>query len=121
MSVWYIGPADAEPEITKRFNKEFWEAFKATYPNITVEAQSIVYNDLLDKLRTSLLGNAGPMVVRLQVLDGVEFAAKSYLEPLKPEDVGYTAAEFWPAAMKLVTYDGATYGISTNNETMGFI
>ena len=121
VSVWYTGPADAEPEITKKFDKEFWEAFKATYPNITVEAQSIVYNDLLDKLRTSLLGNAGPMVVRLQILGGVEFAAKGYLQPLKPEDVGYTPAEFWPGAMKSVTYDGATYGIPTNNETMGFI
>ena len=36
VSVWYTGPADAEPEITKKFDKEFWEAFKATYPNITV-------------------------------------------------------------------------------------
>ena len=121
VSVWYTGPSDAEPEITKKFDKEFWEAFKATYPNITVDAQSIVYNDLLDKLRTSLLGNAGPMVVRLQILGGVEFAAKGYLEPLKPEDVGYTTAEFWPGALKSVTYDGATYGIPTNNETMGFI
>ncbi len=121
VSVWYTGPADAEPEITKKFDKEFWAAFQATYPNIKLEAQSIVYNDLLDKLRTSLLGNAGPMVVRLQILGGVEFAAKGYLEPLKPEDVGYTTAEFWPGALKSVTYDGATYGIPTNNETMGFI
>ena len=29
-----------------------------------------------------------PMAVRLQILGGVEFAAKGYLEELKPEDVG---------------------------------
>lgn len=121
VSVWYTGPSEAEPEITKKFDKEFWEAFKAAYPNIAVESQSIVYNDLLDKLRTSLLGSAGPMVVRLQILGGVEFAAKGYLEPLKPEDVGYTTDQFWPGALKSVTYDGATYGIPTNNETMAFI
>lgn len=121
VTVWYTGPADSEPEITKKFDKEFWEAFKVAYPNIAVESQNIVYNDLLDKLRTSLLGNAGPMVVRLQILGGVEFAAKGYLEPLKPEDVGYTTSEFWPGALKSVTHDGATYGIPTNNETMAFI
>jgi multiple sugar transport system substrate-binding protein len=121
VSIWYTGPSDGEPEIVHRIDKEFWEAFKATYPNIQVDMQSIVYNELLDKLRTSLLGNAGPMVVRLQILGGVEFGAKGYLEELKPEDVGYATADFWPGALKSVTYDGKGYGIPTNNETMAFI
>jgi multiple sugar transport system substrate-binding protein len=121
VSIWYTGPAEADPEISHTVDKEFWEAFKATYPNITVEAQNIVYNELLDKLRTALLGNAGPMVVRLQILGGVEFGAKGYLEELTPEDVGYTSADFWPGALKSVTYDGKTYGVPTNNETMAFI
>jgi multiple sugar transport system substrate-binding protein len=121
VSIWYTGPAEADPEISHRVDREFWEAFQATYPNITVEAQNIVYNELLDKLRTALLGNAGPMVVRLQILGGVEFGAKGYMEELAPEDVGYSTADFWPGAMKSVTYDGKTYGVPTNNETMAFI
>ncbi len=40
---------------------------------------------------------------RLQILGGVEFAAKGYLEELKPEDVGYATADFWPGALKSVT------------------
>ena len=83
--------------------------------------QNIDYNQLLDKLRTATLGNAAPMVVRLQILGGVEFAAKGYFQELKPEDVGYPTADFWPGAMKSVTYDGKPYGIPTNNETMAFI
>ncbi len=47
--------------------------------------------------------------------------AKNYLQELKPEDVGYATKDFWPGAMKSVTYGGATYGIPTNNETMAFI
>ena len=43
------------------------------------------------------------MVVRLQILGGVEFAAKGYFQELKPEDVGYPTADFWPGAMKSVT------------------
>jgi multiple sugar transport system substrate-binding protein len=61
------------------------------------------------------------MVVRLQILGGVEFAAKGYLNPLKPEDVGYSSNDFWPGALKSVTWEGTGYGIPTNNETMALI
>ena len=121
VSVWWTGPTDASPDIEKKINDDFWAAWKATYPNIQTDAQNINYNDLLDKLRTATLGNAGPMVVRLQILGGVEFGAKGYLNELKPEDVGYSSADFWPGALKSVTYDGKGYGIPTNNETMAFI
>ena len=121
VSYWYTGPFEADPQIAHDQDKAFWEAFKAAYPNIQADVQSITYNELLDKFRTALLGNAAPMVVRLQILGGVEFAAKGYLNPLKPEDVGYTTGDFWPGALKSVTWEGETYGIPTNNETMGFI
>ncbi len=121
VTVWWTGPNDASPDIDRKVHEEFWAAFKATYPNITVDAQNIDYNQLLDKLRTATLGNAAPMVVRLQILGGVEFASKGYFKELKPEDVGYPTADFWPGAMKSVMYDGVPYGIPTNNETMALI
>ena len=121
LSIWWTGPNDASPDIERKINDDFWAAWKATYPNIETDAQNIDYNVLLDKFRTALLGNAGPMVIRLQILGGVEFGAKNYLQELKPEDVGYATADFWPGAIKSVTYGGATYGIPTNNETMAFI
>jgi len=121
VSYWYTGPFEADPQIAHDQDKAFWEAFKVAYPNITTDVQSITYNELLDKFRTSLLGNSAPAMIRLQILGGVEFAAKGYLQPLKPEDVGLTTADFWPGALKSVTYEGVTYGLPTNNETMGFI
>ena len=95
--------------------------FPPTYPNIEVDAQNIGYNDLLNKLRTAALGNAAPMVARLPILWGAEFASKGQLSQLKPEDVGYSTSDFWPGAMKSVTLNGKTWGIPTNNETMAFI
>ena len=121
VSYWYTGPFEADPLISHEMDAAFWEAFAETYPNIETDVQSITYNELLDKFRTSLLGNAAPMVVRLQILGGVEFAARGYLQPLAPEDIGYTSADFWPGALKSVTWDGTGYGIPTNNETMAFI
>ena len=97
VSYWYTGPFEADPKIAHEQDAAFWTAFKEAYPNIETDVQSITYNELLDKFRTALLGNAAPMIVRLQILGGVEFAAKGYLNPLKPEDVGYASADFWPA------------------------
>ncbi len=121
LTLWYQGVFEGDPDILRENYKEFFETFRKTYPNIDLQEQGITYNDLLDKFRTALLGNAAPMVVRLQILGGTEFAAKGYLQPLKPEDVGYSSEDFWPGAMKAVTWDGVTYGIPTNNETMAFI
>jgi multiple sugar transport system substrate-binding protein len=121
LTFWYQGVFEGDPQIMRDNYSDFFKAFRATYPNIVLEEQGITYNELLDKFRTALLGNAAPMAIRLQILGGTEFAAKGYLEPLKPEDVGYAADDFWPGAMKAVTWDGVTYGIPTNNETMAFI
>lgn len=121
LTYWWTGPNEASPDIERQMDDEFWAAWKATYPNIETDAQNIDYNQLLDKLRTALLGNAGPMVLRLQILGGIEFSSKGYFQELKPEDVGYPTADFWPGAMKSVMYDGVPYGIPTNNETMAFI
>src|SRR3569832_1485495 len=121
VTLWYQGVFEGDPDILRQNYMDFFAAFPATYPNITLEDQGLTYNDLLDKFRTALLGNAAPMVARLQILGGTEFAAKGYLQPLKPEDVGYASDDFWPGAMKAVTWDGVTYGVPTNNETMAFI
>jgi multiple sugar transport system substrate-binding protein len=121
LTFWYQGIFEGDPQVMRDNYSDFFKAFRATYPNIVLEEQGITYNELLDKFRTALLGNAAPMAIRLQILGGTEFAAKGYLEPLKPEDVGYAAGDFWPGAMKAVTWEGVTYGIPTNNETMAFI
>jgi multiple sugar transport system substrate-binding protein len=88
LTFWYQGVFEGDPDLLRQYYKEFFEAFRATYPNIDLQEQALTYNDLLDKFRTALLGNAGPMVVRLQILGGVEFASKGYLQELSPEAVG---------------------------------
>src|SRR3569623_682824 len=121
VTLWYQGVFEGDPDILRQNYKDFFAAFRATYPNITLEDQGLTYNDLLDKFRTALLGNSAPMVARLQILGCTEFAAKGYLQPLNPEDVGYSTEDFWPGAKKAVTWEGVGYGIPTNNETLAFI
>ncbi len=121
VTYWHVGANEASPPLEKHYEKEFFKAFKETYPNITIETVSIGYNDIFNKLRTAALGNAAPMVARLMLLWGCEFAAKGQLVEFAPEDVGYDADDFWPGAMKSARWRGKTYGVPTNNETMGLI
>jgi multiple sugar transport system substrate-binding protein len=121
LTYWYVGPNQASTPLQHKLEADFWAAFAKTYPNITVEKQSIDYNDIPNKLRTAALGKAAPMVVRLMLLWGCEFAAKGYLQELSPEDVGYKSSDFWPRALRSANWKGKSYGIPTNNETMAFI
>lgn len=118
---WYVGPNEASPQLEHEMYAAFWKEWEETYPNIEVNAQSLGYNEMLNKLRTAALGNAAPDVARLPILWGSEFAAKGQLSELSPEDVGYSTENFWPGAMKSVSLNGKTWGIPTNNETMAFI
>ena len=76
LTFWYQGAFEGDPDLLRQYYKDFFVAFRKTYPNIDLQDQALTYNDLLDKFRTALAGNAGPMVVRLQILGGVEFASK---------------------------------------------
>ena len=121
LTYWYFGPNQASPDIEHKIDAEFWAAFAKTYPNIKVTKLSLDYNTMLDKLRTASLGKAAPMVARLPILWGSEFAAKGMLTPFAPGDVGFGDEEFWPGALKSVTWKGKKYGVPTNNETMALI
>ncbi|MGH2532613.1 MAG: extracellular solute-binding protein [Thermomicrobiales bacterium] len=121
VSYWYVGPNQASTELDRQIHDEFWAAFHATYPNIEVEQNNLDYNQMIDKVRTAALGGAAPAVARMPILWGVEFAAKGQLMEFAPEDVGYATEDFWPGAMKSVTWDGKVYGVPTNNETMALI
>jgi multiple sugar transport system substrate-binding protein len=121
LTYWYFGPTQASPQIEHELDAQFWAAFTKLYPNIKVTRQNLGYNEMLDKLRTAALGKAAPMVARLPILWGVEFAAKGQLLELGPKDVGYGDDEFWPGALKSVTWKGKRYGVPTNNETMALI
>lgn len=122
---WYTGPEATTPPKGVQLDKEFFEAWKATYPNIPLtvgdNVQNISYNELIDKLRTGVAGGAAPDVTRLQALGGIEHAAKGALKEIKLADFGYKEENFWSGALKSCIWDGKVYGVPTNNETMAFI
>jgi multiple sugar transport system substrate-binding protein len=121
VTLWYVGANEASDPITHEMERQFFEAFAKTYPNITIDKLNLNYNDISTKLRTAALGRAAPMVARLMLLWGGEYAAKGQLMELAPEDVGHDTSDFWPGAMKSCRWQGNTYGVPCRNETMALI
>src|SRR5229473_3871614 len=121
MSFWYVGPNQASPQIEVDLDAKLWDAWKQTYPGISMtmgeNIQNLDYNQMLDKLRTAAAGNAAPDVARLPILWGAEFAAKGQLAEIKLEEFGFKREDFWSGALKSVTWNGKIYGVPTNNET----
>ena len=118
---WNVGPNEASAQIDKDLYQEFLDTWALYYPNITLDNQNLGYNDMLDKIRTAAAGGAAPDVAKMPILWGVEFAARGDLSEVTLEEFGWTAEQFWPGALKSVTWDGKLYGVPTNNETMAFI
>jgi multiple sugar transport system substrate-binding protein len=99
----------------------FQEYIGLALPKIKIKWEYLSYADMLDKLRVAVRGGGGPNVAVLPILWGVEFAAGGFLRPLSPETIGLTAKNFWPKALNSNKWQGETYGLPTNNETMAFI
>src|SRR6185437_15169217 len=60
LTYWWNGTNQSSPDIDKKFEGEFFDAFAKTYPNIELEKQNLDYNQIFDKIRTAALGNAAP-------------------------------------------------------------
>jgi multiple sugar transport system substrate-binding protein len=118
---WNVGPNEASAQIDKDLYQEFLDTWALYYPSITLDNQNLPYDGMLDKIRTAGAGAAAPDVAKMPILWGVEFAARGDLSEVTLEEFGWTAENFWPGALKSVTWDGKLYGVPTNNETMAFI
>lgn len=95
LDYWYVGPNEASAEVDKTIDAEFWATWETLYPGIDLEVgdnvQNLNYNDMLDKVRTAAIGQAGPDVAKMPILWGVEFAAKEQLQEITLEEFGFTA------------------------------
>ncbi len=115
---WHV-PAETPIDIANLTS--FQEYVKLALPGVTINWEFLSYADMLDKLRVAVRGGGGPHLAVLPILWGVEFAAGGFLRELTPEMVGLTADNFWAKALNSNVWQGTTYGLPTNNETMAFI
>ncbi len=104
-----------------KYHQQWLANLKTTLPNVTFRDEYYSYNDMLDKLRVALRANQGPDTMVLTILWSPELALSGVLQEINLAEFGYKPENFWPGALKSLTYNGKLYGIPTNNETMAFI
>ena len=122
LSYWYFGPNQASPQIEHELDAQFWDAFGKLYPNITGhQAEPRLQRDARQAAhRRARQGGADGGATA----DPVGRRVRRQGPAARVQAGGVRlqrASEFWPGALKSVTWNGKTYGVPTNNETMALI
>jgi len=119
--LYWQTPYDDPTVLDSKYHDDWIVNLKKVLPNVNFKEEQYAYNDMLDKLRVSLRANQGPDAATIVIQWCPELAASGALTEINLADYGYKPENFWPGALKSVTWNGKLYGIPTNNETMAFI
>lgn len=89
---------------------QMYEAFHEEYPNITVEIETIGYDDYFTQMQTRVAGGTAPDCFELNIENFAAYANKGVLADLTGMDVsGYDAT-----ALQAFQVDGKQYGVPGN-------
>lgn len=98
-------------------------AFEKANPGITIDAVSVPYDDLHQKLVTAVAGDQLPDVVRADIIWVPELADLGVLEPLDTlmPDFDDIAAAVYPGPLATAEYDGHHYGLPLSTNTRVYL
>ena len=89
---------------------QMYEAFHEEYPNITVEIETIGYDDYFTQMQTRVAGGTAPDCFELNIENFAAYANKGVLADLTGMDVsGYDGT-----ALQAFQVDGKQYGVPGN-------
>ena len=101
---------------------EIISAFEEANPDATIEAVGFPYDELRQRLVTSMAGGSLPCLFRSDIIWVPEFAARGILAPLDQEmpDFQEYADSMYEGALATALWDGSYYGLplSTNTRAM---
>lgn len=99
--------------------------FNADYPDVTIDVETLTYDQMRDKLVSSFQSSAP--TYDLIVVDNpwmVDFANAKFLQPLDSRidsTPDYDAADFFPSLTDITTVDGVRYAVPFYNYALGYI
>lgn len=93
--------------------------FEEEHPNIKVESVPFPYGEFRQTILTSLAGEEGPDLARLDIIWSPEFAELGVLEALDEvmPDFDALAADVFPGPLSTNIYDGHYYGLPLDTNT----
>jgi len=109
----------ADGDEIKTFTDVVLPAFKALYPNVTVNHQEIPYDDLRQKLVTGLAGGTLPDVLRADIIWVPEFADQDALLALDTEmsDFSTISSQVFPGPLSTNKWKDHYYGLPLDTNT----
>ena len=94
--------------------------FNETYPNVTINYQSVPFGEAQNKFKTAAeAGSGAPDILRAEVAWVPEFAASGYLYALDGTPV--LDGNFLETPLSSNVYDGKTYGVPQVTDTLGLM
>lgn len=87
--------------------QKMYEAFREEYPNITVEIETIGYNDYFTQMQTRVAGGTAPDCYELNIENFAAYAAKGVLADISGVDTNGINA----TALQAFNVDGKQYGV----------
>ncbi len=100
-------------------NKTIIPAFEKLHPNVTVNAQALPYDDLRQKILTSIAGGEAPDLVRADIIWVPEFAELGALAALDTEMPNFSDLKdaVYPGPLQTNYYKGHYYGLPLDTNT----
>ncbi len=100
--------------------KELITKFNETYPNVTINYQSVPFGDAQNKFKTAAdSGSGAPDILRAEVAWVPEFASLGYLYAL--DGTALLEGNFLETPLSSNVYDGKTYGVPQVTDTLGLM
>lgn len=100
--------------------QELIEQFNETYPNVTINYQSVPFGDAQNKFKTAAeSGKGAPDILRAEVAWVPEFAAAGHLYAL--DGTALLDGNFLDIPLSSNEYDGHTYGVPQVTDTLGLM
>jgi len=118
VTFWH-GYNDAE---TEALETRVIPLFEERHPGVEVEAVRLGYDDLRDRIVTSVVAGAGPDVVRIDLIWSPQFAAAGLLEPLDPLP-GFRELRdnVYPGPLSTNVWQGRHYGLPLTTNTQVYV
>lgn len=91
-----------------------YEAFHEEYPDITVEIETIGYDDYFTTMQTRIAGGTGPDCFEMNIENFGAYASNGILAPIDNLDSGAINE----TALSAFAYDGVQYGVPENFSTV---
>jgi arabinogalactan oligomer/maltooligosaccharide transport system substrate-binding protein len=102
--------------------KQLVADFEAEYPNVTVNYQSVPFDEAQNKFKTAAeAGTGAPDILRAEVAWVPEFASLGYLAQLDGTALLDDADDYLETPMSSTQYDGATYGVPQVTDALALL